>query len=137
MYFWWRASPSPPLWVLTITVNQDINFASACYFNDPLWDRSGCITSSCCAIPIQPQFYRLLSGPTTSEIEATIYSYLNFVNGFPWLINWSSILGKTHKMCFSSSYYQTNLMFCFTFCVSSFITIQPLWNSTIRENDML
>ena len=35
---------------------------SAYYFNDPLWDRSGCITSNCCTALNQPQFY--------SDIEA-------------------------------------------------------------------
>ena len=45
---------------------------SAYYFNDPLWDRSGCITSSCCATLTQPWFYRELSGTTTSYIEARL-----------------------------------------------------------------
>ena len=34
---------------------------SAYYFNDPLWDGSGCITSNCCDNPTQPWFYRQLN----------------------------------------------------------------------------
>ena len=42
------------------------------YFNDPLWDGSGCITSNCCDNPTQPWFYQELSGTTTDYIEARI-----------------------------------------------------------------
>ena len=42
------------------------------YFNDPLWDRSGCITSNCCDNPTLPWFYRELNGTTTDDIEARI-----------------------------------------------------------------
>ena len=45
---------------------------SAYFFNDPLWDGSGCITSTCCATPTQPWFYRELSAATTGDIEARI-----------------------------------------------------------------
>ena len=50
----------------------DIRNSSAYYFNDPLWDGSGCITSTCCNNPIQPWFYAELSGITTSAIEVSI-----------------------------------------------------------------
>jgi len=42
------------------------------YFNDPLWDRSGCITSQCCSNTTQPWFYRELSTVITFDIEARI-----------------------------------------------------------------
>jgi len=45
---------------------------SAYYFNDPLWDGSGCIKSNCCDNPTQPWFYRELNETTTSDIEARI-----------------------------------------------------------------
>jgi len=45
---------------------------SAYYFNDPLWDGSGCIASRCCDVPTQPWFYRELDETTTSDIEARI-----------------------------------------------------------------
>jgi len=61
----------------------DSTSTSAYYFNDPLWDRSGCITSQCCATPSQPWFYRQLSGTTMSDIETRICSYYYFVNGSP------------------------------------------------------
>ena len=50
----------------------DVYNTSAYYFNDPLWDRSGCITSNCCDTPTQPWFYRELNGITTSDIEARL-----------------------------------------------------------------
>jgi len=46
--------------------------SSQYYFNDPLWDRSGCITSKCCSNTTQPWFYRDLSKVTTEDIEARI-----------------------------------------------------------------
>jgi len=52
----------------------DVTNYSAYYFNDPLWDGSGCITSNCCNNPTQPWFYGQLSGTTTSDIEARICS---------------------------------------------------------------
>ena len=61
----------------------DVNNGSAYYFNDPLWDRTGCITSNCCDTPTQPWFYRELPGTTTSAIEARICSYWSFVYGSP------------------------------------------------------
>ena len=54
---------------------------SAYYFNDPLWDGSGCITSNCCDNPTQPWFYRQLSETTTDDIEARICHELGFVSG--------------------------------------------------------
>ena len=45
---------------------------SAYYYNDQLWDGSGCITSNCCANPTQPWFYRELNEITTSNIEGRI-----------------------------------------------------------------
>ena len=42
------------------------------YFDDPLWDGSGCITSNCCDNPTQPWFYRELNGTTKDGIEARI-----------------------------------------------------------------
>ena len=48
------------------------------YFNDPLWDRSGCITSNCCDIPNQPWFYRELWRTSTSDIEARLCTHDRF-----------------------------------------------------------
>jgi len=45
---------------------------STYFFNDPLWDGSGCIVSTCCDNPTQPWFYRELNGTTKSDIEARI-----------------------------------------------------------------
>jgi len=61
----------------------DVYNSSAYYFNNPLWDRSGCITSNCCATPTQPWFYQQLSGTTTSDIEARICSYQTIAVGSP------------------------------------------------------
>ena len=44
----------------------------AYYFDDPLWDGSGCITSNCCTNLTQPWFYYELNKPSTSDIEARI-----------------------------------------------------------------
>ena len=52
---------------------------SAYYFNDPLWDGSGCITSNCCDNPIQPWFYRELNGTTADDIEARICRETGFI----------------------------------------------------------
>ena len=35
------------------------------YFNDPLWDRSVCISSQCCDNSTQPWFYRVFNQATT------------------------------------------------------------------------
>ena len=51
------------------------------YFNDPLWDGSGCITSNCCDNPTQPWFYRDLNGTTTDDIEARICRDHRFSTG--------------------------------------------------------
>jgi len=42
------------------------------YFNDPLWDGSGCDASNCCNNPLLPWFHKELSRNTTSDIEARI-----------------------------------------------------------------
>ena len=52
----------------------DVHNFSAYYFNDPLWDGSGCITSNCCINPTQPWFYQELHENTTVDIEARICS---------------------------------------------------------------
>ena len=54
---------------------------SAYFFNDPLWDGSGCITSRCCDNPMQPWFYRELNGITTNDIEARICGSNGFNGG--------------------------------------------------------
>ena len=54
---------------------------STYYFNDPLWDGSGCITSNCCDNPTQPWFYRELNGTTTDDIEARICRENGFSTG--------------------------------------------------------
>jgi len=54
---------------------------SAYYFNDPLWDGSGCITSNCCDNPTQPWFYRQLNEITTDDIEARICREQGFTTG--------------------------------------------------------
>ena len=54
---------------------------STYYFNDPLWDGSGCITSNCCDNPTQPWFYRELNGTTTDDIEARICREHGFISG--------------------------------------------------------
>ncbi|XP_065893158.1 uncharacterized protein [Dysidea avara] len=55
---------------------------STYYFNDPLWDGSGCITSNCCDNPTQPWFYREMDGTTTDDIEARICGHNDFSFGF-------------------------------------------------------
>ena len=51
------------------------------YFNDPLWDGAGCITSRCCDNSNQPWFYRQLSETTTSDIEARLCHLRQFSVG--------------------------------------------------------
>ena len=46
------------------TGNVHIRNMSAYYFDDPLWDESGCITSRCCDNITQPWFYRELNVTT-------------------------------------------------------------------------
>jgi len=79
--------PAPPPFVGTNyyceSGGANIVNSSAYYFNDPLWDRSGCITSNCCVTPTQPWFYRELNEITNSYIEARICSLFNFINGSP------------------------------------------------------
>ena len=62
-------------------VNDNIRNDSAYYFNDPLWDGSGCITSNCCDNLTQPWFYQELSGTTTDDIEARICRETGFTIG--------------------------------------------------------
>ena len=62
-------------------INDNVRNESAYYFNDPLWDGSGCITSNCCDNPIQPWFYRELNGTTTDDIEARICRENGFSTG--------------------------------------------------------
>ena len=52
---------------------NDIHNSFAYYFDDQLWDRSGCIASNCCNTPNQPWFYTELSDATTNAIEAIEY----------------------------------------------------------------
>ena len=54
----------------------------AYYFDDPLWDGSGCIYSNCCSVPNQPWFYRQLNESTSADIEARLCDKRSFVNGF-------------------------------------------------------
>ena len=61
----------------------DIRNSSGYYFNDPLWDGSGCITSNCCSNLLQPWFYAELNGATTSDIEARICGIDGFRSGNP------------------------------------------------------
>ena len=51
------------------------------YFNDPLWNGSGCITSNCCDNPTQPWFYQQLNETTTDNIEARICTYGRYSTG--------------------------------------------------------
>jgi len=61
--------------------NDNIRNGSAYYFNDPLWDGSGCISSNCCNNPTQPWFYKELNGATTDDIEARICRTHGFTSG--------------------------------------------------------
>ena len=53
------------------------------YFNDPLWDGSGCSDgNTCCSNNLQPWFYRNLGYITTDDIEARIcISYSTYAAG--------------------------------------------------------
>jgi len=57
------------------------------YFNDPLWDGSGCITSNCCDNPTQPWFYKELSEISTDNVEVRICSSNAFVSRGSTLID--------------------------------------------------
>ena len=48
------------------------------FFNDPLWDGAGCITSRCCDNPNQPWFHQQLNETATSDIEARICHHHGF-----------------------------------------------------------
>ena len=61
--------------------NSNTYSNAAYYFNDPLWDGSGCITSNCCDDTTQPWFYRELSGTTTDDVEVRICSHNIFLHG--------------------------------------------------------
>ena len=70
--------PSPPFVGTNYYCESGTNniaFTSTYYFNDLLWDGSGCITSNCCDNPTQPWFYRQLNETTTNDIEARYWSY--------------------------------------------------------------
>ena len=56
--------------------NSDVDSYTEYFLDDPLWDRSGCITSTCCSNPVQPWFYYELSETSSSEIEARICTFL-------------------------------------------------------------
>ena len=60
---------------------NNIYNCSAYFFNDPLWDRSGCITSNCCDNPTQPWFYRQLNETTADDIEARLCMHNGFSIG--------------------------------------------------------
>ena len=54
--------------------------SDAYYFNDPLWDGTGCSAqSNCCDNTTQPWFHHQLDKPTQNDIEARICSYGNFI----------------------------------------------------------
>jgi len=57
--------------------NNTVN-ANGRYFNDPLWDGSGCINSNCCDNLTQPWFYQELSEATTDDIEARICTHNDY-----------------------------------------------------------
>ena len=61
---------------------EDTDIHAAYHFDDPLWDRSGCIDSNCCSVPNQPLFYRQLSGSTSDDIEVRLCDKRTFANGF-------------------------------------------------------
>jgi len=73
---WWESTSTPPFVGTNYYCESeatDTNIDSAYYFNDPLWDRSGCITSNCCDNPTQPPwFYQELNGTTTDDIETRL-----------------------------------------------------------------
>ena len=72
------------LWETIITVNQGLLTlykVLIIFFNDPHWDGSGCITSSCCEDSIQPWFYHDLNTSTTDDIEVRILKVNAFNNG--------------------------------------------------------
>ena len=48
------------------------------YLNDPLWDGSGCITSTCCANRTQPWFLNELGETITSDIEVRLCTWWQF-----------------------------------------------------------
>ena len=53
------------------------------YFDDVLWDGTGCIKSSCCDDTTQPWFYRQLKLTTQDNIEARICSFGPFSKRSP------------------------------------------------------
>ena len=54
----------------------------AYYFDDPLWDGSGCIYSNCCNVPNQPWFYRQLNESTSADIEARLCNIARYFWGY-------------------------------------------------------
>ena len=74
-------SPPPPFVATNYYCESgaaDIADHTAYYLNDVLWDRSGCITSNCCDLPMQPWFYRELNATTSSDIEARLCNEQGF-----------------------------------------------------------
>jgi len=51
------------------------------YFNDPLWDGSGCTAGTCCDNTNQPWFYKELDATTTDAIEARLCTHSSFSDG--------------------------------------------------------
>ena len=54
----------------------------AYFFDDPLWDGSGCIYSNCCSVPNQPWFYRQLNESTSADIEVRLCDWRKSYKGF-------------------------------------------------------
>ena len=77
--------PAPPTFVgnhyYCESGATDIVQSADYFFNDPLWDGSGCITSSCCEDSIQPWLYHDLNVSTTDDIEVRILKGNAFNNG--------------------------------------------------------
>ena len=48
---------------------QNVEPPFAYLVNDPLWDGAGCVSGSCCTFNSPPWFCKVLSSPTTDDIE--------------------------------------------------------------------
>ena len=84
---------------------------SVYHFDDPLWDKADCLSSSCCT-KSQPWFYRELGGTTTSDIEVRLCDSRSFAAGFT-VIDQLEIYVQWHKL-------QHHPVFCVSFCQKSF-----------------
>ena len=60
----------------------NIDDHAAYHFDDPLWDRSGCIHSNCGSVPNQPWFYRQLNEIISANIEVRLCVTRSFSAGF-------------------------------------------------------